>query len=178
MLNFPIQKNFIHKTKQLRQKIKLLNITKILCSLKKNHFKILKFVKWIKIKFFTAALLKTGGTNRLIACGDKCITPTDQLFWKKDVGSGVRTRSQEKEQKKVTQRQFEKYFKQKDIQRWLDSLKDGSINSDLELVILEDNWRYILTRTLIIGLIILSIVNNQNILTDSRRYRRRPKIEM
>ena len=87
-------------------------------------------------------------------------------------------RSQEKEQKKVAQRQFEKYFIQKDIQRWLDSLKDGSINSDLELVILEDNWRYILTSTLIIGLIILSIVNNQNILTDSRRYRRRPKIEI
>ena len=106
--------------------------------------------------------------RRLIACG----------FLEKDVGSSVRMRSQEKEQKKVAQRQFEKYFIQKDIQRWLDSLKDGSINSDLELVILEDNWRYILTSTLIIGLIILSIVNNQNILTDSHRYRRRPKIEI
>ena len=62
------------------------------------------------------------GTNRLIAYGEKRLTPTDQPFWKfpEDVDSGVRTRSQEKEQKKVTKRQFDKYFKQNCIQRWVD----------------------------------------------------------
>ena len=83
------------------------------------------------------------GTNRLIGCGEKCLTPTDQSFQKfpEHVSSGVRTRSQEKEQKKVTKRQFDKYFRQKDIQRWVDSNKDGSINSDFELEvdILQDN---------------------------------------
>ena len=82
-------------------------------------------------------------TNRLIGCGEKCSTLTDQTFWKlpEDVSSGVRTRSQENKQKKVIKRQFEKYFRQKDIQRCVDSYKDGSINSDLELEvdILQDN---------------------------------------
>ena len=39
--------------------------------------------------------------------------------------------------------------------------------------------RYFLRYMLIIGVIILLIVNNGNILTDGRRYRKRPpKIEM
>ena len=97
-----------------------------------------------KSKVFHGCFTKDrDGTNQLIDCGEKCLTPTDQPFWKfpEDVSSGVKIRSQEKEQKKVTKRQFEKYFKQKDIQRWADSYKDGSINSDseLEVVILGDN---------------------------------------
>ena len=97
-----------------------------------------------KSKVFHGCFTKNrDGTNLLTGCGEKCLTLTDQPFWKfpEDVSSGVRTRSQEKEQKKVTKRQFEKYFRQKDIQRWVDSYKDGSINSDLELKadILQDN---------------------------------------
>ena len=63
------------------------------------------------------------GTNRLIEKGKACITPTNNPFWKYpgDVHSGVRTRSQEKNQKKVKSRDYDKYFKQKDIQRWLEA---------------------------------------------------------
>ena len=97
-----------------------------------------------KSKVFHSCFTKNrDGANCLIGCGEKCLTRTDQPFWKfpEDVSSGVRTRSQEKEHKRVTKRQFEKDFRQKDIQRWVNSYKDGSINSDLELEvdILQDN---------------------------------------
>ena len=44
-------------------------------------------------------------------------------FWKypEDVYSGVRTRLQEKNQKNVKSGDYDKYFKQKDIQRWLEA---------------------------------------------------------
>ena len=67
-----------------------------------------------KSKVFHSCFTKNrDGANCLIGCGEKCLTPTDQPFWKfpEDVSSNVRTRSQEKEQKKVTKRQFEKYFR-------------------------------------------------------------------
>ena len=58
------------------------------------------------------------GTNKLIEKSKACITSTNNPFWKypEDVHSGVRTRSQEKNQKKVKSREdCDKYFKQKDI---------------------------------------------------------------
>ena len=63
------------------------------------------------------------GTNRLIEKGKACITPTNNPFWKypEDVHSGVRTCSQEKNQKKVKSRDQDKYFKQKHIQRSLEA---------------------------------------------------------
>ena len=44
-------------------------------------------------------------------------------FWNypEDVYSSVRTRLQEKNQKKVKSGDYDKYFKQKDIQRWLEA---------------------------------------------------------
>ena len=59
------------------------------------------------------------GTNRLIAPGQKCITPTSEPFWKfpQDITSGVRTRCQEQKQKRVTRTQFKKYFQEKDIEK-------------------------------------------------------------
>ena len=70
--------------------------------------------------------------NKLIEKGKACITPTNNPFWKypADVHSSVRTRSQEKNQKKVKSRDYDKYFKQKDIQRWLEA-------DDSEVVILK-----------------------------------------
>ena len=61
-------------------------------------------------------------TNRIIGRGETCLTPKDQPFWKypEDISSCLRTRSQEKKQK-VTKREFDKYFKEKDIQRWLEA---------------------------------------------------------
>ena len=75
------------------------------------------------------------GTNRLIAPGQKCITPTSEPFWKfpQDITSGVRTRSQEQKQKKVTRTQFKKYFQGKDIEKWLNSSEN--FGTDLEILI-------------------------------------------
>ena len=57
------------------------------------------------------------GTNKLIQKGKACITPTNNPFWKypEDVHGGVRTRSLEKNPKKVKSRDYDKYFKQKVI---------------------------------------------------------------
>ena len=56
-------------------------------------------------------------------------------FWKQpwNVPNGVRTRSQEKDQKKVTIEDFNKYFQNiVNIQRWLEA-------SDSEMKILNEN---------------------------------------
>ena len=109
------------------------------------------------------------GTNKLIEKGKACITPTNNPFWKypEDVHSGVRTRLQEKNQKKVKSREdYDKYFKQKDIQRWLEA-------DDSEVVILKKSDEFYVGALIGAGFLILFIVNNRNILTDGRRYRRR-----
>ena len=63
------------------------------------------------------------GPNRVIEKGKRCITPTNKPFWKypENVLNSVRTRSQEKNQKKIKIRDYDKYFKQKDIRRWLEA---------------------------------------------------------
>ena len=58
-------------------------------------------------------------------------------------------------------------------QRWFDKLRFCTRSRYFTRQL-----KYILTGISITGLIILSIVNNGNILTDGRRYRRRPKLEM
>ena len=73
--------------------------------------------------------------NKLIEKGKACITPTNNPFWKypEDVHSSVRTRSPEKNQKKVKSTEdYDKYFKQKGIQRWLEV-------DDSEVVILKES---------------------------------------
>ena len=81
-------------------------------------------------------------TNKLTAKGEKCFCPTNQLIWKdpKDVNFCVRSRSQEKK-KKVTNSQWQQYFKRKRIELWVDSSRNGSKNfgSELEILISEDN---------------------------------------
>ena len=96
-----------------------------------------------KNKVFHGCFTKNrDGTNRLIIRGEKCLTPTDKPFWKYpvDITSITRTRSREKEQKKVTKREFNKYFIEKekqfrklDIQRCLESSYTGSEKSNMEL---------------------------------------------
>ena len=81
-------------------------------------------------------------TNKLIEKDKACITPTNNPFWKypEDVHSSVRTRSQEKKLKKrVKIRDFNKYFKQKDIQRWLEA-------DDSEVVILKESDEFYVVR--------------------------------
>ena len=58
-----------------------------------------------------------GGTNKLIEKVGKCLTPANNPFWKypEDVPNRVKTRSQQKNLKKVTNTLYYKYFKQKDI---------------------------------------------------------------
>ena len=61
-------------------------------------------------------------TNKLIKKGEKCLTPTYSPFWKSpwDFPNGVRTRSQEKKQKKITTKKFIKCFQNiENIQWWL-----------------------------------------------------------
>ena len=75
-----------------------------------------------KNKVFHGCFTKNkDGKNCTIGRGEQCLTPTSRPFWKypEDISSCVRTRSQEK--KKVTKREFSKYFKEKDIQRWLEA---------------------------------------------------------
>ena len=112
-----------------------------------------------------------GGTNRLIAPGQKCITSTSKPFWKfpQDITSGVRACSQEQKQKKVTRTQFKKYFQEKDIEKRLNFSENFGINFKQLMNI------FIFVR--LVGFLIFNIVNNGNILTDGRRYRR-PRIEM
>ena len=64
------------------------------------------------------------GSNGLFEKGDQRCTLTNSPFWKRpwDVTSGVRTRSQEKEQKKVYVEEFNRYFQNLwNIQRWLEA---------------------------------------------------------
>ena len=63
------------------------------------------------------------GTNKLIEKGKSCIYRTANPFWKyiEDIPADVKTRSQAKKQKKVKKSDFDKYFKQKDIKRWLEA---------------------------------------------------------
>ena len=60
--------------------------------------------------------------------------PTKKPFWKypEDVSSGVETRPQDKNQKKISNTLIDKYFKQKDIQTWLEA-------DDSELVFLKES---------------------------------------
>ena len=73
------------------------------------------------------------GTNRIIGRGEQCLTPTSRPFWKypEDISSSVRNWSQEKKQKKITKREFDKYLK-KDIQRWVEA-------DDSKVVILDES---------------------------------------
>ena len=74
---------------------------------------------------------------------------------------------QEKNQKKVKSREdYDKYFKQKDIQRWLEA-------DDSEVVILKKSDEFYVGALIGAGFLILFIVNNRNILTDAHRYRRK-----
>ena len=81
------------------------------------------------------------GTNKLIEKEKNSITPTNKPFWKypEDVSSEVKTRSQEKNQKKFTNTLYDKYFKQKDIQRWLEA-------DDSEVVIVKESDEFYVVR--------------------------------
>ena len=61
------------------------------------------------------------------------MTLTSRFFWKypEDISSSVRNWSQEKKQKKITKREFDKYLK-KDIQRWVEA-------DDSKVVILDES---------------------------------------
>ena len=84
----------------------------------------------IYYRCFTKNLKKT---NRSIEKGKTYVCPTNKPFWKypEDVSSSVKTRAQEKNQKKISTTLFDKYFKRKDIQRWLEA-------DDSELVFLKE----------------------------------------
>ena len=72
------------------------------------------------------------GSNRLFEEGDKCCITINCPFWKQpwDIPNGVKTRAQEKDQKKVNTDDFNKYFQNVvNIQRWLEG-------TDLEMEIL------------------------------------------
>ena len=115
---------------------RLIGIVIVLC----EHF--LKWTKFKKVKkFYHSCLHKNkDGSKKLFQKGDQCCLPTNSPFWKYawDITSGVRTRSQEKEQEKVTIEEFNHYFQNLwNIRRWLDA-------SDSEVKILsEDDEIYI-----------------------------------
>ena len=60
-------------------------------------------------------------TNRLIGPGENCLVPTVRPFWKyvEDIEtSGVKTRTQYKRQPTVSNKAFDTYFRNKNIERW------------------------------------------------------------
>ena len=69
------------------------------------------------------------------------MTPTKNPPWKypEDFHSRVRTHSQEKNLKKVKSRDYNKYFKQKDIESWLEA-------DDSEVVILKESDEFYVVR--------------------------------
>ena len=124
-----------------------------------------------KKKVFHGCFTKNkDGTNQIIDQGEQCLTPTSRPFWKypEDISGSVRNRSQEKKQKKITKREFDKYLKK----RYSKMARGGPFKSSYFSRI-----RYILCCA-VIGFLIVFIVNNENILTDGCRYRKRPKMEM
>ena len=86
-------------------------------------------------KIYYSCLKKNkDGSKRLFEKGDQCCTPTNSPFWKRpwNVTSGVRTCSQEKEQKKIDVEEFNRYFQNSwNIQWWLEA-------SDSEVEILNE----------------------------------------
>lgn len=85
------------------------------------------------VKIFHGCFNKNkDGTNKLIEKGKGCICATSKPFWKYpwDVPDGVRTRSQEKQQKNVKVRDYDKYFQNiENIQLWLEAS-----NSEMEIL--------------------------------------------
>ena len=84
-----------------------------------------------------------GSTNRVIAPGEKCITPTSEPIWRypEDIFARVRTRSQEQkyqQQKKLTKTEFQKYFKEKLIEKWLNSSEN--LSTELEYQIIDEHF--------------------------------------
>ena len=51
----------------------------------------------------------------------KCIVPTDECFWKDpcEVKNGVKTRLREKNELKVTLRDFNRYYDEKIVDFWI-----------------------------------------------------------
>ena len=83
------------------------------------------------------------GTNKLIEKGKGCVTPTNSSFWKHswDVPHGVRTRSQEIQQKKAKLGDVNKYFRNiSNIQRWLEgsTLEVEILNETDEIYVIGD----------------------------------------
>ena len=130
------------------------------------EFKYLIFKK--ASKFITDALLKTDGTNKLIEKGKACITPTNNPFWKypEDVHSGVRTYLQEKNQKKLKVETTTNTLK---IYIYSEMVRSGRFRSSY----IKRIGRILRSALIGAGILILFIVNNGNILTDGRKYRRR-----
>ena len=89
-------------------------------------------MRQVQNKIYHGCLNKNKGrSNRLFEKGDQCCIPIYEPFWKQpwDMPDGVRTRAQEKEQKKVKLDDFNKYFQNiVNIQRGLEA-------SEIEILI-------------------------------------------
>ena len=106
------------------------------------------------------------GTNTLIKKGENCVCLTNNPFWKypEDVDCCVRTYSQEnKNKKKVPIKSL--------INTLKNILTDGYLQTSTNTY-----FETILSVLFIATFLVLFIVNKGNILTDGRRYRKRPRI--
>ena len=106
------------------------------------------------------------GTNTLIKKGENCVCPTNNPFWKypEDVDCCVRTCSQEnKNKKKIPIKSL--------INTLKNILTDGYLQTSTNTY-----FETILSVLFIATFLVLFIVNKGNILTDGRRYRKRPRI--
>ena len=69
------------------------------------------------------------GTNKLIEKGKSCICPTNSPLWKypEEADGYVKAHSQERNKQKVTIKEFDQYFKEKYIDRWLKTSEEEEI---------------------------------------------------
>ena len=129
-------------------------------------------IKKSEQKIYHGCFLKNkGATNKLIEKGKNCISATTNLFWKylEDIQPGVSTRSQERNQKKVKKKLILISILNKKTLRMARSGRFGDCYFKA--------IRRILYYMVKIIICLILIINNGNILTDGRRYRRRSKFE-
>ena len=113
-------------------------------------------------------------SNRIIEKDKWCSWPTTSPFWKKaeDLSFKIRTRSQEQKQELVKRSDFNRYCRRigQEDQKMARSRR-------LRTVLYEGIRSLFCPSLAMLSYILIFIVNNGNILTDGRRYRKKPELK-
>ena len=93
----------------------ILSMTTIICLISIRNLNYLATTEYMGCIFHGCALRYLNGTNVIIWCCKKCLTPTHQSCWKdpKNIINVVKTRSQLKKQPIAHYKITDKYFEQR-----------------------------------------------------------------